>query len=107
MDRTRRLRAAFAVPTLALAALGVAAIPASAHSMMAAHTWKGTVAKVHAMMGMHESFALRVGSHTYLVDYTTHTRFAMGRAAAIKAGAKITVDGTLKGSTITATSLSV
>jgi hypothetical protein len=100
-------------PLLATGALSVTiAIPqvagaASAHSMMVSHTWKGKVATLHAMMGMHESFTLVAGSKTYTVNYTTHTRFATGSAKSLIVGVDVTVTGTLKGSLITATKLSV
>jgi hypothetical protein len=100
-------------PLVAMGALSVTlptppvAGAASAHSMMASHTWRGKVATLHAMMGMHESFSLVVRTKTYTVDYTTHTRFAMGSATALKVGVDVTVTGTLKGSLITATKLSV
>ena len=84
-----------------------AAAGANAHSMTATHTWKGRVGTLHAMMGMHESFSFAVGSTTYTVNYTTHTRFAMGSAKLLKARADITVTGSLKGTIITATKLSV
>jgi opacity protein-like surface antigen len=100
-------------PLLAAGALSVAltlpqvAGATSAHSMAATHTWKGKVGTLHAMMGMHESFSFVVGSTTYTVNYTTHTRFAMGSAKLLKVRAEITVTGTLKGSVITAAKLSV
>jgi opacity protein-like surface antigen len=93
------LSAALTVPQVAEAV--------NAHSMTATHTWKGKVGTLHAMMGMHESFSFVVGSTTYTVNYTTHTRFAMGSAKLLKAPVEITVTGTLKGTIITATKLSV
>ena len=78
-----------------------------AATMMASHTWKGTVAKLGAMMGTSESFKMTDGSKTYTVDYKTSTKFVMGMASQVVVGAKVTVTGTLKGSTITASKLSI
>ena len=84
-------------------------IPVAAHgaSMMESHKWTGTVAKVDAMMGKTDSFHLTVGTHHYVVDYTAKVKFTMGMSSGIVPGKKVTVTGTLKGTTITATSLSL
>jgi len=44
---------------------------------------------------------------TYKVDYTTMTKFTMGSSKGVKAGAMISVTGTLSGSTIKASKLSL
>jgi hypothetical protein len=90
-------------------ALGSLALPVAAHAapMMSIHTWKGTVAKVNAMMGKTDSFKLTVGTHHYTVDYTSKVHVMMGMTTGIKPGAKVSVTGTIKGTTITASSLSI
>lgn len=93
------------IGTLGLSAASVTA--AGASTMMATHTWHGTVAKVGAMMGKSESFRFTVGTTTYTVDYKTSTKFVMGMASQVKAGAKVTVTGTRKGTVITASKLSI
>jgi hypothetical protein len=76
-------------------------------STMVTHSWHGTVEKVNAKMGTEESFTLKVGMKTYKVDYTTMTKFTMGSSMDVKAGAMISVTGTLSGSTIKASKLSL
>jgi len=97
-----------AVAILATSA-SLVALPVAAQgaSMMASHKWTGTVAKVDAMRGKTDSFHLTVGTHHYVVDYTSKVKYVMGMSTGIVPGAKVTVTGTLKGSTITATSLSI
>jgi len=87
-----------------LVALPVAAQGAT---MMANHKWTGTVSKVDAMMGKTDSFHFTVGTHHYVVDYTAKVKFTMGMSTGIVPGAKVTVTGTLKGTTITASALSI
>jgi hypothetical protein len=104
MQRSRRHHLTTGL-ALSLATL---AWPISAHAaMMSDHTWKGTVAKVNAMMGTTDSFVLKVGTHHYTVDYTSKVHVMMGMTSGIKAGAKVTVTGTLKGTTISALSLTL
>ncbi len=101
-----------AAASLALLAGSVAlatatTLPAAAvtsHAMMQ-HTWHGTIEKVNAKMGTHESFVLKDGSKTYTVDYTTATKLTMGTPKDIKAGAMMSVTGTLSKGVITATAL--
>jgi uncharacterized cupin superfamily protein len=93
--------------TLASTALSTSAFATVKSHTMMAHTWHGTIGVVHAKMGTHESFTLKVGSKTYTVDYTTMTRFTMGSSKSIKAGGMISVTGTLSKNTITATKLSL
>ncbi|MGA7833867.1 MAG: hypothetical protein WCA31_01520 [Acidimicrobiales bacterium] len=102
--------ASLAVVTGSFGAVAVAfaaqANPASASTMMS-HSWHGTVEKVNAKMGTEESFTLKVGTKTYKVDYTTMTKFTMGSSKDVKAGAMMSVTGTLSGSTIKASKLSL
>jgi hypothetical protein len=84
----------------------VQANTASASTPMT-HSWHGTVERVNAKMGTEESFTLKVGMKTYKVDYTTMTKFTMGSSKGVKAGAMISVTGTLSGSTIKASKLSL
>jgi hypothetical protein len=86
--------------------LAIQSSPASATEMMT-HSWHGTVEKVNAKMGSEESFSLKVGMKTYKVDYTTMTKFTMGSAKDVKVGAMVSVTGTLSGSTIKASKLSL
>jgi len=101
-------RAVLTVSLLATAGTAVI-VPVAAHgaTMAMTETWKGTVSKVNAMMGMTDSFQMTVGAKHYVVDYTSKVTFTMGMSSGIVAGAKVTVTGTLKGSTITATKLSI
>ena len=111
----KRLFAALAVPTLAVASLGAGvgvAItgPASAavrsHATMA-KTWHGTVKKLNATMGTTESFTVKVGKDLYTVHYDAMTHWTMGSKKDLKAGAMVAVTGTIKGMTIAASSLSL
>lgn len=111
----KRLLSTLVVPAaLALGSLTTAVVtvgPASAaprpHTMMHGRTWHGTVGIVGAMLGSNESFTFKVGTKTYKVDWNDMTHFAMGTPKKIKAGAAITVTGTLSKSTIHATKLAV
>ena len=109
----KTLRSTIASLTVLAGSLGavattfaVQANTASASTMMA-HSWHGTVEKVNAKMGTQESFTLKVGMKIYKVDYTTMTKFTMGSSKNVKAGAMISVTGTLSGSTIHASKLSL
>ncbi len=88
-------------------ALTIAPAVAHAETMAMSHTWSGKVVKVNAMMGTTDSFQFVVGTSHYVVDYTSKVKFTMGMSSGIVAGAKITVTGTLKGTTITASKLSL
>jgi hypothetical protein len=57
-------------------------------------------------MGTEDSFTFVVHMKTYTVDYNAMTKFEMGTAKDIKAGALVTVTGTLAKTTIKATKLS-
>ena len=76
-------------------------------STMKAHSWHGTVEKVNAMMGSDGSFTMKVGMKTYKVHYTAMTKFTLGSPKKVKAGGMIGVTGTLTGSTIMATKISL
>ncbi len=100
-------------PLLATSSLVVSTVTADAanastsHSMMTAHTWKGTITKLDAKMGSTEAFNLKVGMKSYTVHYTSMTKFEMGNAAMLKKGTFMTVTGSLKGGVITATKFNV
>jgi hypothetical protein len=110
----KRLFAAIVLPSaLLVGALGlglttVAPVGASeyAHTAMA-HTWHGTVTKINAKMGTTSSFSFKSGSHTYVVHWDAMTHFTMGTAKNLKIGALVAVTGTVKGMTITGTTLDV
>lgn len=109
----RKLLTRLAVPTLALASLGVGvsfAPPATAavrsHDTMMTKTWHGTVKKLNETMGTTRSFSVEVGKKLYVVHYDAMTHWVMGTRKDITIGRLVTVTGTLKGSTITATKLS-
>jgi len=99
---------------LALGSLGLGAAftnaPAGAteyvHTTMH-HTWHGTISKINAKMGTTSSFSFVSGSKTYVVRWDAMTHFTMGSAKNIKVGALVSVTGTLKGATITGTTLDV
>jgi hypothetical protein len=71
------------------------------------HTWHGTVTKINAKMGTTSSFSFKTGSHTYVVHWDAMTHFTMGTSKNLKVGALVAVTGTLKGMTITGTTLDV
>lgn len=112
----KRLLAAILLP----ASLGVASFSFSAvavvdaspvaaaqdHAMVHAKTWHGKVTKINKTMGTTESFSMKVGAVTYVVHYNAMTKFEMGSKKNIKVGALVTVTGTLKSMTISATKLS-
>ena len=111
----RRLIATLLLPaTLSVASLGLATIattnPAGAasrsHAMVHAKTWHGKVTKINHTMGTTESFSMKVGTATYVVHYDAMTKFEMGSQKNIKVGALVSVTGTLKSMTISATKLS-
>ena len=109
----KKLLTPLMVPALALASLGVGVVlaaPATAavrsHDTMMTKTWHGTVEKINETMGTTESFSAKVGARLYTVHYDSMTHWVMGTKKDIKVGALVTVTGTLKGSTITATKLS-
>ncbi|HEY5266159.1 MAG TPA: hypothetical protein VIJ40_05035 [Acidimicrobiales bacterium] len=111
----KRTLVALVLPgALALGSLGlgvaVATIPAGAaeyaHTAMH-HTWHGKVSKINAKMGTTNSFSFVSGTTTYVVHWDAMTHFTMGTAKNIKVGALVTVTGTLKGTTITGTTLDV
>ena len=111
MKKTLRSSAAslvIAAGSLGLAATSLAVPTGSASaSAMMKHSWHGTVEKVNAKMGSDESFALKVGKKTYKVEYTSMTRFTMGSSKDVRTMAMITVTGTVSGSVIHATKLSL
>lgn len=109
----RRFLSTLIVPTALFAgSLGVVATlaPAGAavhaHAMTATKTWHGKVTKINETMGTTYSFSFENSDmKVYVVHYDSMTKFTMGSRKDIKVGALITVKGTLKGMTITATSL--
>ncbi len=100
-----------AVVVASLATLGVVgAAPATAavhaHETMASKSWHGKVTKINETMGTTYSFSFE-DSHmkVYVVHYDAMTTITMGTRKDIKVGALISVTGTLKGATITASAL--
>ena len=77
------------------------------HDSMAAKTWHGKVEKLNAPMGTTDSFNVKVGMKTYTVHYDDMTHWIMGSKKDLKVGALVAVTGTLAGTTITATKLSL
>ena len=111
----KRLLAAIVLPASlgvasfsALAVVGASPVGAAAqdHAMVHAKTWHGKVTKINETMGTTESFSMKVGAATYVVHYDAMTKFEMGSKKNIKVGALVTVTGTLKSMTISATKLS-
>ncbi len=109
----KKLFTVVVVPTLALASLGAGvAIVAPASAAVRSHaalakTWHGTVEKLNANMGTTESFSLKVGKDVYTVHYDSMTHWTMGTKKDLKAGAMVSVTGSVKGMTIAATTLSL
>jgi hypothetical protein len=89
-----------------VAASPVGAAAAQDHAMVHAKTWHGKVTKINETMGTTESFSMKVGATTYVVHYDALTKFEMGSKKNIKVGAQVSVTGTLKSMTISATKLS-
>ena len=111
----KRLLAALLLPASlgvasfgALAVVGVTPVGATAqrHAMVHTKTWHGKVTKINQTMGTTESFSMKVGAATYVVHYGAMTKFEMGSKKNIKVGALVSVTGSLKGMTISATKLS-
>jgi hypothetical protein len=111
----KRILAALVVPVaLTVGTLGLGVVssvaPAGAteyaHTTMD-HTWHGTITKINAKMGTTSSFSFVSSSKTYVVHWDAMTHFTMGTAKNIKVGALVAVTGTLKGTTITGTTLDV
>jgi len=103
------------VATLAIVAGSIGAVAttavvqatgASATEMMA-HSWHGTIEKVNSMMGKDGLFTLKDGMKLYKVHYTAMTKFTSGSPKKLKAGGMVAVTGTLSGSTIMATKISL
>lgn len=111
----KRLRLVRMIPAaLLLASLGafglVNAVPATAasvaHVKMATKTWHGKITKIDAKMGSTYAFTFEeTGMKTFVVHYNAMTKFTMGTMSDIKVGQPISVTGTLKGTTITATAI--
>lgn len=91
-----------------LGAVGVepAVAAVHAHATMAAKTWHGKVTKINETMGTTYSFSFEASNmKVYVVHYDAMTKITMGTRKDIKVGGLISVTGTLKGMTITATAL--
>ena len=95
---------------LSLGAFGVVnagpATAVSAHAAKATTKWHGKVTRINATMGATHSFNFE-GAHMkiYVVHYDAMTKFTMGTRKDVKVGGPISVTGTLKGKTITATAI--
>jgi hypothetical protein len=106
----RRSLAHLIVPAaLVVGSLGVATSIASASTtrpavvqQAKAQTWSG---KVKTLDAAKKHFTFTSGKKTYTVDWSTKTTFKDGKATGLKAGATVSVTGTLKGTVITATSI--
>ncbi len=111
----KRLFAGILAPTLLVGALGAGAALTVAtnqagaavrsHDTMAAKSWHGTVEKVNAPMGTTDSFTLKVGKDVYTVHWNDMTHWVMGTKKDLKAGAMVSVTGTVVQMTISATKL--
>ncbi len=79
---------------------------ATPHVAMATTTWHGKVTKINETMGATHSFVFE-GAHgkSYVVRYDTMTKFTMGMGKDVKVGDRVSVNGTLRGRTITAASI--
>lgn len=111
----RHLSHLFIPAVLAVGTLGVlagttpqvAGAASYAHSMTAAKTWHGKVTKIDETMGTTSAFTVDINMKTYVVHWDAMTKFELGTKKDIKVGALVAVTGTLKGTTITATKLSI
>ncbi|MGH3733017.1 MAG: hypothetical protein ACRDVC_06530 [Acidimicrobiales bacterium] len=110
----KRFLSTLIVPTAllvgSLGTLGVVnagpAAAADAHATMATKTWHGKVTKINETMGTTHSFSFKgTNMKIYTVHYDAMTEFTMGTRKDVKVGGLISVTGTLKSTTITATSI--
>lgn len=110
----KRFQTTLIIPTallvLSLGTFGVVnagpAAAVSAHATMVTKSWHGKVTKINATMGTTHSFNFE-GAHMkiYVVHYDAMTKFTMGTRKDVKVGGPISVTGTLKGKSITATAI--
>ena len=98
--------AALALMSFGAATAGGGTAGAASNSHTMSHTWHGKITKVDAKMGSEDSFKVVIDMKTYTVDWDAMTKFVMGNAKDVKAGALVTVTGTLTKNTIRATKLS-
>jgi hypothetical protein len=91
-----------------LAVVGTSPVGAASQrpAMVQAKTWHGKVTKINETRCTSESFSMKVGAANYVVHYDATTRFEIGSRRNIKVGAPVTMTGTLKSMTISATRLS-
>ena len=91
----------------AVATTAVVQVPSASATVMMTHSWHGTIEKVDAMMGKDGKFTLKDGMKIYTVHYTAMTKFTLGSPKKLKAGGMAAVTGTLSGSTIMATKITL